>query len=212
MKKSFLIAAVAVSALFAGAAAAQDTSVSFNAAVTSNYVWRGMTQTDGNGALQAGADLKKGTFYAGTWLSNVDFGTNDSLEYDLYAGITPSVGDYSFDFGVISYMYDGDTDTTTELKAAVSHSIGAGTIGGAMYVNADTLEDPYYEVNMSYPVLDKLALSGAIGNYEAAGYTTYNIGATYSINDNFGLDLRYSEASKSAGGKPYLAATLKAAF
>ena len=215
MKKTLLVAAVAISALFAGgAASAQEAgTLSYNIAVTSNYVWRGVTQTDDNAALQGGIDYKKGTFYAGVWGSNVDFPYGDdkaSTEVDLYMGLTPSVGDFNFDFGVIAYTYPGSGgDTIGELKAAVSHSMGKGAIGLAFYLPTEELEDPYYEVNASYPLTDKWSVSGAMGQYEAYGYTTKNIGVTYAINSTLGLDLRWADASKQPST---FAATLKAAF
>lgn len=223
MKKSLLVAAVAFSALFAGSAAmAQDDAgdLSFNVAATNNYVWRGVSQTQDNAAIQGGVDYKKGSFYVGAWGSNVDFGDDTSTELDLYVGITPTVGDWSFDFGYIHYMYPNECDTCDynfgELKGAVSHSLGKGTVGAAMYLSADELEDPYYEINASYPLTDKLSLSGAVGNYEGIqvsptkeGYATWNLGATYALTDALSLDVRYSEASKLPSN---LYATLKVGF
>ncbi|WP_443747650.1 TorF family putative porin [Asticcacaulis solisilvae] len=216
MKKSLLVAAVALSALFAGSAAmAQDKgSLSYNLELTNNYVWRGVSQTNGNAALQGGIDYKKGMFYAGTWLSNVDFvapkGENANTEADLYLGITPTVGNWSYDFGVIYYTYpSADSATTGELKAAVSHPMGKGSIGVAMYLPTETLEKPYYEVNASYPLSSKWSVSGAIANYESARYTTWNAGVTYALTDHLALDLRYSEAEKMPNN---LYATLKASF
>lgn len=220
MKKTLLVAAVAISALFAGSAAmAQDDAgaFSFNIGATNNYVWRGVTQTEDGAAVQGGVDYKKGIFYAGAWGSNVSFaGDSDtSTELDLYVGLAPSVGDWNFDFGYIHYMYPNECDTCDyavgELKAAVSHSLGKGTIGAAMYLDADTLEDPYYEVNASYPLTDKLSVSGAIANneYYGDGYATWNVGTTYALTDSLSLDLRYSEASKRPSN---LYATIKVGF
>jgi uncharacterized protein (TIGR02001 family) len=218
MKKSLLVAAVALSALFAGSSAmAQDDAgaFSFNIAATNNYVWRGVTQTEDGAAVQGGVDYKKGIFYAGAWGSNVSFaGDSDtSTEVDLYMGIAPSAGDWNFDFGYIHYMYPNECDACDynfgELKAAVSHSMGKGTIGAAMYLPAEDLEDPYYEVNASYPLTDKLSVSGAIGNYEFYNYATWNLGATYLLTDNLSLDVRYSEASKLPSN---LYATIKVGF
>ncbi|MFT4075612.1 MAG: TorF family putative porin [Asticcacaulis sp.] len=216
MKKTLLVAAVAISALFAGGAAmAQDDagSLSYNIAVTSNYVWRGVTQTNNNAALQGGIDYKKGLFYAGAWMSNVDFDYGDNgadTELDLYLGLTPTAGDFAFDFGAIAYTYPGSGgDVISELKAGVSHPMGKGTIGAVMYLDTDTLEDPYYEVNASYPLTDKWSVSGALGNYEMYGYTTKNIGVTYAINKTLGLDLRWADASKQPST---FAATIKASF
>lgn len=219
--KNILLATAALTAMIAGSAAAQDLSVTGNIAVTSDYVWRGASQTAGNGAIQGGIDLAKGNLYGGIWASNVDFGTNDDTEVDLYVGIKPTIGSFSYDFGLITYWYNGDTDVTTELKGAVSHPIGKGTIGGAIFANADTLEDPYYEINASYPLTEKFSVSGAIGNCEGGNcnglgnYVTYNIGTTYALTSKIGLDVRYSDLSKpakNATAKGVTFVTLKANF
>lgn len=82
---SFKLAAFAAAAALAlgTAAHAQDApTVSFNVGASSDYVFRGYSQTDSNPQVYGGADLGIGIFYAGTWLSNVDFGDSTSMEYD----------------------------------------------------------------------------------------------------------------------------------
>lgn len=222
MKKSLLVAAVALGALFAGSSAMAAGSLTYNIGVTSDYVFRGISQNgDGSSAVFGGLDYKKGTFYAGAWASNVDFGSaaNANIETDFYFGVTPQVGDWSFDFGAIAYVYpDSNVDTTWELKTGVSHPMGKGTIGLVSYWGSDTLESPYYEVNASYPIASKWTVSGALGNNVLGGYTTWNAGTTYALTDSISLDLRYSEASRphTVPGATHfpnrLFATLKANF
>jgi len=235
MKKTLLVAAVALGALFAGSAAMAG-DFAYNIGVTSNYIWRGVSQNDDGAALQGGIDYKKGTFYAGTWASAVNWGTGNShadTELDLYAGLAPTVGDWSFNFGAYYYVYPNTSnDTFGEIQADVSHAWGKGTIGINTFTPIETLERPYVEIAASYPLTDKLSISGAIGdcmgdassakashcNGVAAGYVTWNGGLTYALTPNLGLDVRYSETSanaKMANGvfaNPKLFATLKASF
>ncbi|MFT3996220.1 MAG: TorF family putative porin [Asticcacaulis sp.] len=222
MKKLFLAATVAAGVLVAGAASAEG-ALSYNIAATNNYIWRGVTQSDKSAAVQAGIDYTNGTFYAGTWGSNVDFGTDASLELDFYAGVKPTVGNWSFDFGATYYSYPDEDDLNFgELKAGFSHPLGKGTIGAAMYTNWETLEDPYYELNAAYPITDKWSVSGAMGKYEASAgeYTTWNVGLGYALTSNLSIDARYWDTGDHALGatsarNPYkeqIAVTLKAAF
>jgi len=223
MKKLFLAATVAAGVLVAGAASAEG-SLSYNIAATNNYVWRGFSQSAKDGAIQGGIDYANGSFYAGTWASNVDFGSDASAEVDLYAGVKPTVGNWSFDFGAIYYAYPDEDDLNVgELKAAVNHPMGKGSIGVALYTNWETLENPYYEVNAAYPLTDKFSVSGAIGKFEAeAGeYTTWNIGGGYNLTDHLSVDVRYHDTGDHAFGwnaegrniaKDQIAVTLKAAF
>ncbi len=87
---------------------------SFNLAGTSDYVFRGISQTDNDPTLQGGFDLGYGIFYAGVWASGVEFENivnNSTGEVDLYAGVKPVWGPATFDFGVIYYLYPNDNGT-----------------------------------------------------------------------------------------------------
>lgn len=223
MKKFLLAATIAASALVAGAASAEG-ALSYNIAATNNYIWRGISQSNKEAAVQGGIDYANGSFYAGTWASNVDFGSDASLEVDLYAGLKPTIGNWSFDFGAIYYAYpDEDGLNFGELKTAFTHPMGKGTIGGAMYTNWETLENPYYELNAAYPLTDKWSVSGAMGKQEmtSGDYTTWNIGAGYALTENLSLDVRYWDTGDhdlgwNADGKntmkEQVAVTIKAAF
>ncbi len=85
-----------------------------NVGIFSQYIFRGLTQTNEKPALQGGFDYAHASgFYAGVWGSNVswlsDFapGTSASLELDLYAGYKPTFGDFFLDVGVLRYQYPG---------------------------------------------------------------------------------------------------------
>jgi uncharacterized protein (TIGR02001 family) len=107
------LAAAAATLALAGAASAQELKASYNVGVTSDYVFRGVSQTQEDPALQGGIDLSYGIGYAGVWASNVDFGANDpKTEIDFYAGVKPTVGDTSLDFGVLYYGYSKDKGLT----------------------------------------------------------------------------------------------------
>jgi len=97
-------------ALLAGAGVAQA-ELSANIATVSNYYFRGITQTDDKAAIQGGIDYShESGLYAGTWMSNVDFGNDKAnAEIDLYAGFGSDIGDtgLSYDVGTIYYWYPG---------------------------------------------------------------------------------------------------------
>jgi uncharacterized protein (TIGR02001 family) len=87
--------------------------ISGNVALTSDYRFRGITQSAEDPAVQGGFDAEFGPgFYIGTWGSVVDFGGGEygSLELDYYAGWASSIGDTDFgiDVGYIYYDYPGD--------------------------------------------------------------------------------------------------------
>lgn len=212
--KKFHLAAAAVAALAIAGSASAEGAVAYNASVTSDYVFRGVSQTAGKAAIQGGIDYTNGMFYAGTWASNVSFA---AYELDLYAGVRPVVGKFSFDAGLITYQYADKGLNLTEAKGAVTYALPKGTIGAAFYDNIDAGKFYYYEVNGSYPLSEKFSLSGAIGeqSYPWLKYSTANVGLTYIINPTFSIDGRISgtnlnETVKDA--KPRVSVTVKAAF
>jgi uncharacterized protein (TIGR02001 family) len=212
--KRILFAASAIAAFGFASSATAESAFSYNIGVTSDYVFRGFTQTDGGAALQGGVDYSNGIFYAGGWASNVDFA---DYEVDLYLGVKPVVGDFTFDLGLISYQYGDEALNSTEAKAAVSYPLYKGAIGAALFTNLDFDDTTYYEINASYPLTEKFSVSGAVGEQDLSGikYTTGNVGVTYAISPTLLLDARFSDTNIPEvlePSKARLAVTLKAVF
>lgn len=226
-----LAAFAATAALALGTAAqAQDKpEFSFNVGVASDYVFRGFSQTDSKPQVYGGADVGIGIFYAGAWLSNVDFGDSTDMEYDLYAGFKPTLGPVSLDVGILRYGYTNQSDGADldfwEGKVAGSVPAGKGTIGAAVYYTPENFNQSgqatYVELNGSMPVTDKLSVSGAVGHQSLEGpldYETWNLGVGYAINDVFGIDLRYWDTNVEKSDDPFKLSSgrvvvgLKAAF
>lgn len=115
------VALVAVS----GAAFADEFAYSFNIVGTSDYVFRGFSQTARDPTLQGGVDFTYGIGYLGVWASGLDFGLDGNgldiadKEVDIYGGITPTwkspFGDVTFNFGFIYYWYPNARDSGAEL-------------------------------------------------------------------------------------------------
>jgi uncharacterized protein (TIGR02001 family) len=202
MTKTILVSAIALAAAaIAGSASAGGVTVAYNVGITNDYVFRGLTQNydvtslSEKPAIQGGIDLSEGAFYEGVWASNSSFG---SREVDIYGGWKPTLGNYSFDLGAIYYNYDSPGLDTTELKAVVTHPFYKGTIGAAVYDDIDYGNYYYYELNGSYPLTDKLTLSGAVGEQSfsaSSKYSTGNIGVTYAITPKYSIDFRYSDTN-----------------
>ncbi len=86
-------------------------------ALTSDYVFRGISQTDREPAIQGSLEyaietgIANSSAYAGFWGSNVDFNDGDeaSVEIDVLFGLRGDVGDsgVSWDLGAIYYWYPG---------------------------------------------------------------------------------------------------------
>src|SRR5688572_13535446 len=106
MKHKLLTAALSTAALLATSASyAQLTG---NASVTNNYIWRGLTQSINEAAVQGGVDwADESGLYVGTWVSNVSYDSDDaySYEHDMYFGFAGGE-DVTYNVGYLYYNYD----------------------------------------------------------------------------------------------------------
>jgi len=206
--KLSLIAALAVSAAAAGgdiepapvvvvpvAEEKSDLSISANMAITSNYVWRGMTQTKDSPALQGGVDLEYKGFYLGTWGSNVDFGDDDnSLEADFYAGYKAEFAGIGFDAGIIQYAYPNASDEYNfkEVYFGISKDFERFGVSAKYSWGLDDMPDDW-EVGASVKLPMEIGLEGTYGDYDTTG-TYYTVALTRSFG-KFDLSIGYTDFS-----------------
>lgn len=211
-------------AVLATPAAAQD--ISFNVGAASDYLFRGVSQTNEKAQVFAGADVSMGSFYAGTWASNVDFGDGTDAELDFYGGYTTTLGIVSVDVGVLYYIYfdapPGPSPNYVEVAGKADIPIGPATVGAQASFTPDYYGTGgnawYYELNTSYSPNDTLTFNAALGRQEIADggtYTTWNAGIAYAVTEHLALDLRYHDTSRHSLGNTYgnrVVATIKATF
>jgi uncharacterized protein (TIGR02001 family) len=177
---------------FAQAAAPAPTpehTLTGNVGVYSQYIFRGLTQTNGDAALQGGFDYSHSSgFYAGTWMSNISWLTDtptatgyasSSLEMDFYAGYTGTVsGDLGFDVGLLQYYYPGTKNSTVPYAAGMT--------------KADTLEVygaltwKWLSAKYSYSLNKQ-----TFGVQDSDGTTYLDLTANYPVNDKFNLIAHY---------------------
>lgn len=201
MKTKVSRAGVALVALLATAGTAMaEGEWSGNVAMTSDYTWRGVSQSNEDPAIQGGFDYANGSFYAGTWASNVDFGddSDTNIEADFYGGFAGALeSGISWDVGVIYYAYP-DADESDfdflEIKGALGYEFASGlAIGGEAYWDPDN-QNVYLNATAGYGLSDVLSIDGSVGNYsfDAGGdYTSWSLGGTYSTPVGIDVDLRY---------------------
>ena len=140
----------------ADAAPASDFTASYNVGLFSQYIFRGLTQTNNKPALQGGFDVNhKSGLYIGGWSSNVSwlrdnagtslapvYSSGGSLEIDLYGGFKTEVQGIGIDLGALQYYYPGarnvgfDKANTTELYGALSYGWLQAKISGVVSKDA----------------------------------------------------------------------------
>ena len=194
---------LAVSIALLGLSAPAIAEVSMNIGATSNYVWRGVTQTDDKAAISGGLDWSSDSgLYAGTWVSNVDFGGPDTSPYelDLYGGYAGEAGDFGYDAGLIYYTYENDDDANflelglsgswKFLSAGLNYTLSSDvddTAGAEQFIEGDL----YYFAGLSFDLPEDFGVGFTIGHYS---FEDDGVG---------GADLNYThyqaDLSKSAG-------------
>lgn len=132
-------------------------TLSANVGLTTDYVFRGISQSDAAPAVQGGFDATCGMFYAGVWASAIDFGSiglvaGDSvahLEVDFYGGVKFTTGKIAWDAGIIYYAYPNAIDNglgnaglgelnMVEFKLGASGEIWkGGTLGVTAFYSPD---------------------------------------------------------------------------
>jgi uncharacterized protein (TIGR02001 family) len=163
----------AVAGLMALASAqAQAAEVTGNAALTSDYVWRGSTQTQGDAAVQAGFKVADDSgFYASIWGSNVEFApeTHASSELDFTVGWGKGLtDDWALDVNVLHYRYPSTTVDLnwTELNGTVTWK---GNYWASVGYSNEALgydeAGVYTLVGAKFPVNDQFRFEAALAHY-----------------------------------------------
>ncbi len=199
-----------------GAVSLAHAEVTANMSATSNYVWRGVTQSNSGAAVQGGVDyaLDSG-FYLGAWASNISNGE----EVDLYGGYAGEIGDFGYDLGVIYYAYPSanpDADFT-ELYGSVSYEMFSAGISYTVAADTDDTEvanqtfiegDLHYSVSASFELSDEWSMGGMVGYYDfaddgvAGTDTSYNhmqLDVTKSAGDFGDVTFSISKAGQESG-------------
>lgn len=185
-------------------------------AITSNYIFRGVSNSNNNPAVQGGLtySLPAG-FYANIWGSNVDFldpeGVKATVEFDAIFGIANDIGDFHYDINIDRYNYPRASGANYyELIAALTYRIFTATIGYSSNVYGYHKDGTYYSGALNLPLDPKYAfhwqdvsVMGSVGHYklpESVGllsYTDYMLGIEKVI-DKYTLLLQWVSTNGEA--------------
>ena len=199
-------------------------SLTFNAGVASGYVFRGIESNKAKPSPFGGADFTHpvGDYgvYLGVWAGASDTTDSHNYEYDIYGGITKTVGIATFDVGYASYMYPGSSISNQKQTAEYYGKITLApekkpyTFGVAYYVD-DTdgqkgttsgakIDRDYYEANATYDFgVIQSKISYGVWDKEAAVTTVTLSKELATINFDFSYISASKESNDSsiAGGK-----------
>lgn len=82
-----------------------------NIAITSNYIFRGLTISDDDPAVSGGFDWAYKGVYLGVWASSLEAVESETLEIDYYGGYVGEVNNFSYSLDVLYYDYPGESSS-----------------------------------------------------------------------------------------------------
>jgi uncharacterized protein (TIGR02001 family) len=197
-KMRFPLMALAPFLMLPVAAQAQDFNVYGGLAFTSDYVFRGQSQTDKDPAVQAYLEGEYKGLYAGAWASNVDFGDNNDYEVDLYAGYRGELANgITYDAGYVLFYYNDSGYCCDEVTFTLGVPIGDQFTVTGFIAYDPSKENVAYSGTAEYAITEKWTLSGTAGNDDATDADWYDVGINYALSDVAALDLRYYDTDVS---------------
>ncbi len=213
MKKKL---AIACGAILLGATSLAQAELTANIGATSNYLWRGASQTGDDAAVSGGIDWgHESGFYLGTWASNIDWGNGSGTEVDFYGGFANEIGDLGYDIGLIYYYYptSGYEDSNflelslsgswKFLEAGLAYTLDGDADSDAAFSDGDI----YYYLSAGFEVVDTWSIGATVGHYDfdtskAFGdvdYTHGQIDVTKSAGDWGDFTMTVSKAQEESG-------------
>ncbi|MEN9396722.1 MAG: hypothetical protein RLZ81_1252 [Pseudomonadota bacterium] len=176
-----------------------DYTLAYNLGATTDYRYRGISQTRLKPTVQGGIDFShKSGFYLGAWGSGIkwikDGGGDASVELDLYGGYKATVGAIGYDLGVLTYQYPSNklnpSANTTELYGAAT--LGPATLKYSHSVSnlfgfANSKNSGYLDLSASFDLGDGWSLAPHIGRQRVAHNSLYSY-TDYSLAVNKDID------------------------
>jgi uncharacterized protein (TIGR02001 family) len=218
MKKILVVvlASFAVFALPVTASMAAESSA--NAALTSNYVYRGLSDSNDGIAVQGGYDIQQSKqdlgWYAGTFASTVGDIGSDGFEVDVYGGWKGAFNNnraLGYEVGGIFYKYtDSARKDITEIFAGINYEtaylkVFFGNTSGSGSHN-------YIDLGASFVVMKDIDLNVHYGRYSssASDYNDLSASMTTAIKGfDIGLGLTYQDLTTNKNIKFIVTASKK---
>lgn len=214
MKKTFKFKQLLISLAIASSAAvsitpatAQAGEVSYNAAVSNMYLWRGQDISNGQGAVSGGVDYATDAgFGLGAWASSEDDGT----EFDLYATYGFSKGDFGLTVGYWAYLYPSDGTTTSfdsddgSLASEYELTLSYADFSATAMIDTTETDNRYYSLNYD---IGKVGLHYGMTSKLDSTQDYTDISVSYAATDalSFTLSKAQGDGIVDAKEKPMIA-------
>ncbi|MBX9644044.1 MAG: TorF family putative porin [Novosphingobium sp.] len=166
----------------------QPWDIAFGSSIASDYVFRGVTQSNHQPSASAYFEprynfTKDLQAYVGTAFSSISFANRAAAEVDIYGGIRPTFGALAFDFGVWGYLYPGG-QCTDGFSTPFSNPtpLGVCASGSQILPNGNVMKKDvsFYEIyaKATYNVNDNFAIGGSY--FYSPDYLAFGFDSSYA--------------------------------
>lgn len=211
-------------------------TTSASVALTTDYVWRGISQTMNDAAIQGSFDVAHDSgAYIGAWGSNVEFGGTESLELDLYAGFTNEIDlsaissvdlGLTYDVGFLHYEYPSNSSANfSEIYFGLGMTPVEDLALSLYYYDDLGIENKFFnyyvDMKADYTLPDwalGATLVSHLGHFDrqdgASDYWDWKLGVAKDIGD-FNFEVAYLDTDDGASGDDAdarVVATVSASF
>lgn len=200
-------------ALLLGATSQALGAFGLSLTLTSDYVWRGVSQTLGDPAIQGSVDYEHDSgFYAGVWASNVDFFDEDEpgadpddddgadVEIDYTLGFAGEFENgLGWDVGVIFYTFPGADDDLLDDSEEVYLGVSYELFSATVYHDFDN-DTTYLEGGVSVELPADFTLGGRVGYFdldEGEDYADFQVSLSRTLGEHWEVDLSYTDTDMS---------------
>lgn len=202
-------------ALFAASQAhAAGSPWTAQAGVSSEYMSKGASKTDGDPQVWGRVEVAHDGFYAGTWVSNVKIPQRSDAEVQLYVGHKSKVAGYAVDLSAFYKTFPGTRagvdDDLVEFRADVNHPIGPLQARLRTEWTPDnfgaTRQALWVEGRLAWPISAADELSAAVGRRDQNGgadYVAWNLGVKHVLTPHVSADLRWFDTDSHSLGDNY---------
>ena len=163
-----------------------------NVGMYSEYFYRGVSQSNGDSAVQISAQYDhwiddSNAFYGGVWASSVEFVDNPaSQEYDFYAGYKIEVDDFRFDMGVLNYNYNEYYDSVNEAYVKAGYNF----IDLSYYKSLEDEALDYGQVDIHVDFIPVVDVYFVYGRYQdGQDFRSIKVSYLFSSQVELGLEL-----------------------
>lgn len=183
-------------------------STSASVALSTDYMWRGASQTDSEPAISGSFDVGHASgLYAGVWASNVDYDIGSDaahLELNYYGGFASEFAGIGYDVGVLRYVFPGtDGADWNEAYLGLSYSLFSLTISHSGDALATSESGTHYLLGFNYDLPMDIGFHANYAFYDLDDdinddtLQDYNLGVTKNV-AGFDFDLTYYKTLSDA--------------